>query len=62
MTTAGGSPRRRGELIKHSKRNRTESLALGQRDVLLKYRQEGGRFESELMSPLLTLHSPLPKC
>lgn len=54
MTTAGGSPRRGGKLVKHSRRNTTESLALGQNDVLLKYSQEGGRFESKLRSPFLS--------
>lgn len=54
MTTAGSSPRRRGKLIKHSRRNTTESLALEQNDVLLKYSQEGGRFESKLPSLFLS--------
>lgn len=62
MTTAGGSPGRGGKLIKYSRRNTTESLALGQNDVWLKYRQEGGRLEPELPSPFLTLCFSLPKC
>lgn len=62
MTTAGGSPRRGDKLIKHSRRNTTESLVLVRNEVLLKYSQEGGRSESKLLSPLLTLCFSFPKC
>lgn len=50
MTSAGSSPWRGGKLIKYSRRNTTEYLALGQNEVLLKYSQEGGRSELKLLS------------
>lgn len=62
MTTAGGSPRRGDKLIKHSRRNTTESLVLGQNEVLLKYSQEGGRSESKLPSLFFTLCFSFLKC